>query len=243
MTPHSRFARHLRLLGTRITALVVALGLLAPQAVGATDPTTPVTGVFTDRISNVRVTTAYCPLPQHLTVDVTENTATLRFGTCLAERTMVVLRRQIDPAPFADGQVVEAGATTAHALTVGNLWPDTGYSYRLVSTENGGRELDAGTFRTRPARLTGLRVEPGSTDVRIFFDTNVAANSVVEMQGLDFPKVVVPFTDVSHAWLYRTGLKPCHLYYFTITVGSTVAHGGKFITDDPITHCQVLQSP
>ncbi len=239
MTRRPRFARHLRLVGTLIAALVVALGLLAPQAVRATDPNAIVTGAYTDTISNVRVATAYCSLPQNLTVDAAENTVTLRFGTCRAERTMVILRRQLYPAPFADAQASEATATTVHAVTVGNLWPDTGYSYRLLSTENGGRELDAGTFRTRPARLTNVRVEPGTTDVRIFFDTNVPVNAIIEMQGLDFPKITVPFTDISHGWLHRTGLKPCHLYYFTITVGDTVAHKGKFITDGP-GHCQTL---
>lgn len=241
MTHHTGFARHLRIVGTLMTALVIALGLLAPQAVGATDPNSIVTGAYTDSISDVRVTTSFCSLPQNLVVDVTETSATVRFGTCRAERTMVVLRRQQNPAPFADGQAIEASAATAHALTVGNLWPDTGYTYRLMSTENGGRELDAGTFRTRPARLTGVRVYPGATDVRIEFDTNVAVHSTVEIEGLDFPKVVIPITDVSRAWLHRTGLKPCHLYYFTITVGGTVAHKGKFITDDPVTHCQVLK--
>lgn len=241
MTHDTGFARHLRRVGTLMIALVVALGLLTPQAVGATDPTARVTGTFTDTIGSARVTTAYCSLPQNLAVEATENTATLRFGTCRAERTMLLIRRDLSPAPFGDGQVLEDSATTAHALTVRNLWPDTGYSYRLVSSENGGRELDAGTFRTRPARLTAVRVYPGATDVRIEFDTNVAVNSTVTMQGLDFPKITIPITNVSQAWLHRTGLKPCHQYTFTITNGDTLAHSGTFITDDPVTHCQVLR--
>lgn len=247
MTRTTHFARHL---GTLMTALVVALGLLAPQQVGAIDPKitdrttiyTPVVSAFDRGDVRITETVKFCPGVSDIAKAVTETTVTFTFTTACPARMMLTVYREVNPAPFADGQIIEQTDVTRHVLTLSNLSPATGYRYRLLLVPN-GTEIEAGRFETLNARLTRLAVtEAGFSEfgplTRFDLQTSHAADTKIVLWAYGVPTRRINVPDATQgASVTVQSQEDCRTYAYQITVNGQIARQGTFQTNRPNYGC------
>jgi len=250
MTRCNRFARPLFL----VLALLIALGLFTPQQVGAIDPRitdsttiyTPFGSVFDAGTARVTETSRYCYLVSEVAKAVTETTATFIFTTPCPSRAMIIIYREINPAPFADGQIIEQTDVTRHVLTLSNLSPATGYRYRLLIVPNGGgsaTEFESGRFETLNAQLTRLTVmEAGFSEfgplTRFDLQTSQAADTKIILwaYGVQTRRIIVP-NAAQGALLTVQSQEDCRTYAYQITVNGQIARQGTFQTNRPNYGC------
>jgi len=245
MTPRNRFASPLFL----VTALLIALGLFTPQQVGAIDPRiTDTTAIYTpfsgasETSARIIETARFCYLTSDIVKVVTETTATFTFTTPCALRTMILINREVDPAPFGDGQIIEQTEVTHHVLTLSNLSPASGYRYRLIFVPNGS-EIETGRFETVNAQLTRLAVTPAGFSefgplTRFDLQTSHAADTKIVLwaYGVQTRHIVVP-NAAQGASLIVQSQEDCRTYAYQITVNGQIAKQGTFQTNRPNYGC------
>jgi len=250
MTRRHRFAPPLFL----VLALLVALGLFTPQPVGAIDPRitdsttiyTPFGGASGGGTARITDMLTFCPGVSDVTKAVTETTATFTFTTLCPSRAMLIINREVNPAPFGDGQIVEQTDGTHHVFTLRNLSPATGYRYRLLIVPNGGgsaTEFESGRFETRNAQLTRLTVtEAGFSEfgplTRFDLQTSNAADTKIVLwaYGVQTRYINVP-NAAQGASLTVQSQEDCRTYAYQITVNGQIAKQGTFQTNRPNYGC------
>ena len=254
MTRYTRIAQHLRRVGMLITTLVVALGLSAPQTVGATGPQisdsialyTPVVSVFDTGATRITETLKFCAVVSEVAKAVTETSATFTFTTPCPQRTMLVINREVNPVSFADGQIIEQTDVTRHVLTLANLSPATGYRYRLLLVPSGGgtaTEIETGRFETLNAQLTRLYVtEAGFNEfgplTRFDLQTSQGADTKIVLwaYGVQTRRINVPNAAQGASVLVQSQ-EDCRTYAYQITINGQVAKQGTFQTSRPNYGC------
>lgn len=182
---------------------------------------------------------AYCGLAQNVTVDVTETTVLISFGTCHSLRAILNIYREDVSGGFGNTPALDVNPVTQHALGFSGLEP--GVAYRYSISDGTGNEIGDGHFAARLPQTANLRVQPGTTTAQVSFDLDVPATTTLVFTAPRVPEVRRDLNRAQHVSFNQTGLKSGTQYTVTVLCqGQFVATApfktGVLIDDGPELH-------